>query len=75
MLAMNGWSVVQITSVTPAEVMTTPAVKEMCAKKIMSAEQMENATHAAHTSLARGMCATRVTTMTIPMESAINTAL
>ncbi len=75
MFAMKGTSVVQMTSAFPAGVMTNPVAKERCAKKAMSVDRMENATHVGKTSLARGISATRVTIMTIPMESAIDTAL
>ena len=74
MFATTGTSVVQMTSVIPAEVMTTPVVKKICAKRVTSVDRMVNAAHVADTSLARETSATRVTIMMIPMESAINTA-
>lgn len=73
--AMNGLSVVQITSVIPAEAMTTPVVKEICARRTMSVDRTGNVAHVAHSSLVREISATRVTIMTIPMGSATNTAI
>jgi len=75
MFATKGTSAVRMTSVIPAEVMTSRVAKERCAKKVMSVDRMEHVTHVARTSLALVISATRVTTTTIPMESAINTAL
>lgn len=73
MFVTKGMSAVRMTSVFPAEVMTSPVAKEMSAKKVMSVEPMGYVTHVAPTSLAQVISAMRATTMTIPMESAINT--
>ena len=40
---VNGLSAVQILSVIPAEVLTNPVVKEMCAERVMCVDQRENA--------------------------------
>jgi len=75
MFAMRGTSAVRMTGATPAAAMTSPVAKERSARRVMSVEPMEYVTHVAHTSLAQVISATRVTIMTIPMESAINTAI
>jgi len=75
MFAMRGTSVVQMTGVIPAAAMTSPVAKERSAKKVTSVEPMEYVTHVANTSPVRVISATRVTTMTIPMQNAINMAI
>lgn len=75
MFVTKGMSAVRMTSVFPAEVMTSPVAKERSAKKVTSVDRMEHVTHVANTSLAWVISAMRVTTMTIPMENAINTVI
>lgn len=70
-----GMSVAPMTNVFPAEVMTSPVAQGRSAEKVTSVERMECVTDVAPTSLVQAISATRVTTMTIPMESAINTAI
>ena len=45
MFARHGSSVVQTVIAIPAEVMTTPAVREKCAKRVMCVDRMDNASH------------------------------
>ena len=75
MFAMMGTSVAPMISVFPAEVLTSPVAKGRSAEKVMSVERMEYVTDVGPTSLVQAISATRVTIMTIPMESAINTAI
>jgi len=71
----KGTSVVRMTSVIPAAAMMSPVAKERSAKKVTSVEPMEYVTPVASTSLAQVISATRVTTMTMPLVSAINTVI